>query len=100
MISRIDKSVKRVVSAAQRTVGKHISVSIVDNVLSVEYNEPIVSIILERAVLCTRDISCRVIAECLRGNNAIVNKTLYSSARHSAQVIISIAHFGRICKCL
>ena len=45
-----------------------------------------------------RNITRRIVSKGFGGNNRVVADLLDGSCRYSGKAIISIAHFGRVCK--
>ena len=93
-----DQSVCGVIGAGKGTVRQHIAVKVVADSVAVKTCQTVVGVILEAAVRSTCNITRRVIAEGLGGNDRIIGKIFDRSRRDSAQVIISITQFGRIFK--
>ena len=86
------------VGAGKGTVREHITVKVIAYGVAVERDQTVVGVILEVAVRCGGYVTRRVITERFGGNDRVIAELLDSSRSHSAETIISITHFGRICK--
>ena len=94
------ESICGIVGEALYSIIQHIVVRVVAYRISFEDNQPVVGVIAEAAVGRIGNVTRRIVVEGLGRNHRIVAKALYGSCGHSIQVIISIAHFGTICKCI
>ncbi len=66
----------------------------------IEEYKSVICVILEAAVGCIGHITCSIVGVILGGDHTIVCKALDNSRCYATEAIISIAHFGRICKYL
>ena len=57
-------------------------------------NESVIDIILEAAVGCIGNVTCRVVAKRLGRNNRVIRSITDYLCNNSAETIISIPHFG------
>ncbi len=79
-------------------VEDHIAIEVVAHSSSVERDQTVIGVIIEAAIGSIDNITCRVIAELLGGNDRIVTRILDYSRSNSAETVISITHLGRIFK--
>ena len=91
--------IRRIVGAGQGTVREQVAVKVVAYAVSVKHYQPVVCIVCKAAVGCIGNIACCIIAEGFFRQDRIA-QVLYSTFGYTAKAIISITHFGRICKCL
>ena len=66
--------------------------------VSIEYHKSVVGVILEAAVGCRGYVTRCIVVEGLGRYHQVVAEFLDRSRSYSAEIIISITHFGRICK--
>ena len=93
-----NKAVRGVVSKALDTVVQHISVEVVAYGISVKYRQTVVDIVSKAAVRRIGDIARCIVVEGLGRYNRVITELLDRSRSYSAEIIISITHFGTICK--
>ena len=94
------QSVCRVIGVRTNTVARHIAVHVIGYSVAVKYNKSVIGVILEAAVGSVGDVSCCIVVEGFGRNHRVIAELLDSSRSYSAEIIISITHFGRICKYL
>ena len=88
-----------VVISKRNTVLCHTSAtSIVGKDGAVKAGQAVIGVILEAAIGCRGYVARCVVAERLRRNHGIITQLLHRSRSDSVQAIISITHFGGICK--
>lgn len=74
------------------------------SVVSSEYgvaaprDQTVVGVILEATVGCRGYVTCCIVVEGLGRYHRVITELLDSPCSNSAEIIISITHFGRICK--
>ena len=100
MTARRDESVCRIVGAGKGTVGKHIAFEVIAYGVAVERDQTVVGVILEAAVGCRGYVACCIVVEGLGRYHRVIAELFDSSRSDPAEIIISITHFGRICKYL
>ena len=98
MTARRNESVCRIVGAGKGTIREHIAVKVIAYSISVERDQTVVGVILEAAIGCRGYVACCIIVEGLGRYHRVIAELLDSSRSDSAEIIISITHFGRICK--
>ena len=81
-------------------IGHHIAVKVIAYRISVERDQTVVGIILEATIGCRCYVTCCIVVEGLGRYNRVIAELLDSSLSDPAEIIISITHFGRICKYL
>ena len=84
--------------AGKGTVREHIAVEVVAYSVAIEAYQAVVGVILEAAIGCRGYVTCCIVVEGLGRYNRVIAELLDSSRSDSAEIIISITHFGRICK--
>ena len=93
-----NESVCGVISTSQRAIREHIAVKVITYSISVERDQTVVGVILEAAVGCRGYVARCIVVEGLGRYHRVIAELLDSSRSDSAEIIISITHFGRICK--
>ena len=68
--------------------------------VTVVRDQMVVGVIPEAAVRCRGYVTRRIVVEGLGRYHRVIAELLDSSRSDSAEIIISITHFGRICKYL
>ena len=91
--------IRRIVGAGQGTVREQVAVKVVAYAVSVKHYQPVACIVCKATVRRIGNIACRIIAEGFFRQDRIA-QVLCSTFGYTAKAIISITHFGRICKCL
>ena len=86
------------VGAGKGTVREHIAVKVIAYGVAVERDQTVVGVILEAAIGCRGYVACCIVVEGFGRYNRVIAELLDSSRSDSAEIIISITHFGRICK--
>ncbi len=76
----------------------NIAVKVIAYRIAVERDQAVVRIIPEAAVGGRGYVDCCIIAEDFGRNYGIITGLLDSPLSYSAEIIIRVAHFGRICK--
>ena len=98
MTASRNESICRVIDAREGTVGEHIAVEVIAYRISVERDQTVVGVILEAAIGCRGYVTCCIVVEGLGRYHRVIAELLDSSRSDPAETIISITHFGRICK--
>ena len=98
--SRRNESVGRVIGAGKGSVREHIAVEVIAHGVAVERDQTVVGVILEAAIGCRGYVTCCIVVEGLGRDHRVITELLDSPCCNSAEIIISITHFGRICMCL
>ena len=93
-----NESVCGIIRAGQGTVREHITVKVIAYSVAVERNQTVVGVILEDAIGCRGYVTCCIVVEGLGRYHRVIAELLDSSRSDPAETIISITHFGRICK--
>ena len=96
-----NESVGRIVIAGKETVREHITVKVIRYCITVIRGKSIVCIINKARISRSAcNITCGIVVEGFGRYHRVVAELLDSSRSDPAETIISITHFGRICKCL
>ena len=98
MTARRNESVGRIVGAGKRTVREHIAIKVIAYGVAIERDQTVVGVILEAAIGCRGYVAGYIVVEGLGRYHRVIAELLDSSRSDSAEIIISITHFGRICK--
>ena len=89
----------RIVGTGKRTVREHIAVKVIAYGIAVERDQTVVGVIPEATIGCRGYVACCIVVEGLGRYHRVIAELLDSSRSDPAETIISITHFGRICKC-
>ena len=93
-----NESVGRIVIAGKETVREHITVKVIAYGVAVERDQTVVGVILEAAIGGCGYVTRCIVVEGFGRYHRVFAELLDSSRSESAEIIISITHFGRICK--
>ena len=88
----------RIVGTGKRTVREHIAVKVIAYGIAVERDQTVVGVIPEATIGCRGYVACCIVVEGLGRYHRVIAELLDSSRSDPAETIISITHFGRICK--
>ena len=100
MTARSNQPISGIISAGKGTIREHIAVKIIAYGVAIERDQTVVGVILEAAVGGRGYVTCCIVVEGLGRYHRVIAELLDSSRSDSAEIIISITHFGRICKYL
>ena len=97
MPTRREQLVIVVIGTGQGTVREHIAIKVVACRITVEDNQSVVGVVTEATIGSIGQVARFIVGEGLGRNNRVIAEDLDRSRRDPTKVIISIAHFGRIC---